>query len=339
MKPVISFLIAILFNTLAGVALAPVLGVDPLYTVIGSNALSLIPRGATGLMAGLNKEIWVAEIMEKFYPNWSFLKEARNMDEFVEYNTINLAEAGVDPDVLVNNDSYPIAFAARADVPLTLSLDTYDTENTVVRNVEEIESAYNKMQSVLSGHKNALLNFFSRKAAHAYSPASDSANTPVLATTGAANGGFKRMKLEDIIALSAKFDALDAPEGSRVLVLNPSHLHDLMTQELDLFKGFVQNSQGFELFGFKVYKFSKTPLYNKTTGEKKAFGAVAAPSTDTISSFAFVNSEVMRAQGTVDMFPRIKDPEERGDIIGFQMRALAMPMRNKYIASVYSDDA
>ena len=44
----------------------------------------------------------------------------------------------------------------------------------------------------------------------------------------------------------------------------------------------------------------------------------------------------MRAMGTVDMFAKEKDPEIRGDIIGFQMRALALPIRNKAIGAIYT---
>ncbi|HSW64975.1 MAG TPA: hypothetical protein VLH56_16935 [Dissulfurispiraceae bacterium] len=336
MKTIIILFTSILFNIVMGVAIAPVLGVDPLWTVGGLNALALIPKGATGLMAGVNKEIWIAEILEKFYPDWSFLREARGMDEFVENNTINLAEAGVDPNVLVNNTTYPIPFARREDIPLALPLDTYDTENTLVRNIEEIESAYNKMQSVLAGHKNSLLNFFSRRAAHAYAPNSNTTQTPVIATSGALVDGFRVITLKDILDLATRFDEIDAPEGSRVLVMNPRHLRQLADEDAKLFKGFLGTTSGFDLFGFKVYKYSQTPLYNASTGAKKAFGSAAAPTTDTPASIAFINTEVMRAQGTIEMFARMKDPGERGDVLGFQMRALALPFRQKFIGGIFS---
>jgi hypothetical protein len=287
-------------------------------------------------MAGLNKEIWISEILEKFYPDSSFMNEAKDYSAFVEYNTINLADAGVDPNVLVNNSAYPVPFAQRTDVPVALPLDTYDTEGTVVRNVEEIETAYDKMASVVAGHKSALLLRQSSKAAHAFAPASNGANTPVLATTGAADGSFKKITLDDVLKLRAKFDGVDAPYEGRVLVLHPDHYIHLMSEDKNLFKAFTQEKPGFNLFGFKVYTFSKTPVFNKSTGAKAGFGAAAAPSTDTISSVAFCNTEVMKAMGTVEMFARLKDPEQRGDIIGFQQRFLALPLRNKGIGAIYS---
>lgn len=71
-------------------------------------------------MAGLNKEIWIGQLKEKFYPDTSFLKHVRDMSELVEYDKINLAEAGLDPEVLINNTAYPIEVVERSDTPLSI---------------------------------------------------------------------------------------------------------------------------------------------------------------------------------------------------------------------------
>lgn len=337
MKKVLHILMVLtaIFTLSTGVSYVSGWDVLPVTGVI--TIMSFLPSGVSGAaaFAGLSKEIWIDEILEKFYPDWSFLKEARDMSSFVENNTINLAEAGADPDVLINNTSYPVSFAERGDVPIDLPLDTYDTEGTVVRRVEEIETAYDKMQSVTMGHKNALLNTMSKKAAHAWAPDSDGEATPVIPTSGTAKDGYKIITLDDILNLATKFDEMDAPEGSRVLVLNPQHLRTLAGEDKELFKAFIGNSNGFNLFGFKVYKYSKTPIFDGSAGTKKAYGA-ASDSTDTLSSVAFVNTEVMKAQGTMEMFARLNDPEQKGDIINFQMRALALSLRSKGIGAIYS---
>lgn len=332
-------LLAVLFNVVIASFIATVIDVNPVLASGISIAVSFIPRGELSgtLMSELNKEIWLAEIMEKFYPDWSFLSVVRDLSMFVENNTLNLADAGVDPNVLINNSTYPIPYAQRSDVPLALPMDTYDTENTLVRNIEEMETSYDKMASVILGHKNALLNKLAQKAAHAYAPSADGTYTPVLSTSGATDGNnFKKITLDDILRLALAFDKLDAPDTGRILVLNPEHARILAMEDKALFKQFMEENQGFSLFGFKVFKYSKTPVYNKTNGQKVAFGATPAPSTDTISSIAFLSTEVCKAQGDFEMFARQKDPGERGDIIGFQMRALTLPMRNKYIAAIYN---
>lgn len=291
-------------------------------------------------MAGLNKEVWLPEILEGFYADDSFLSEARNMDAFVENNKINLAEAGVNPDVLVNNTTYPIGAAERSDVPIELPLDYYDTENTIIRNARKVELSYDKRTSVIYGHKQALKMGVMEKAIHAYAPDQNGTFTPVIATTGATQGGFKAITFDDILDLEAAFDEAEVPAEGRVLVLNAKHKTQLRKADLKLYKEVFSGSQG-SFAGFKIYTLAskRMPVYNKSTGEKAAYGAVAAPSTDTICSVAFHKDEVMRSTGEAEMFATEKSPTERGDLIGFQMRALCLPIRGKGIGAIYSANA
>ncbi|TNE29197.1 MAG: hypothetical protein EP346_06965 [Bacteroidetes bacterium] len=333
-------LLTVVFNTFVGATAASAIGFDATAGALISNALSLIPRGESmALFAGVNKEIWLAELMENFYPDISFLNRSRDMSPFVENNTLHLASAGVDPNVLVNNSVWPIPFAQRADVPEELPLDTLDTENTLVRNVEEMEASYDKMSSVVKGHKKALVNSLARRAAHAWTPDQNAAETPVLATTGADDGNnFKKITLDDVANLATEFDLLEIPKEDRILVLHPKHQQQLRAEDRELFKP-TMSTDGrkiVEIEGFEVYSYTGTPVFNKGTGVKAAFGAAAAPATDTISSFAYHADEVCKAQGDFDMFDDLKNPYERGDIVGFQMRALALPMRGKAMGAIYA---
>lgn len=296
-------------------------------------------------MAGLLKEIWISQLMEKYDQVPSFLNVAgiQDMSALVENNTINLAEAGVDPDVLVNNTTYPIAINERTDTALALPLDFFDTVNTVVRNSEAVQLAYNKMESVIRRHRQSLVNKTAGKASHAITPTQDGAFTPVIGTTGADNGSsFKLITEADVFKLAGAFDLNDAPDGERYLVLHSKHFNELVENSQTLKEQRYRLPSGnvgrelMELAGFKILRYSSEAIFNKSTGVKKAYGAAAAPTTDTISSFAFVASEVMKAMGSVEMFSTLADPGARGDIVGFQQRFLSMPLRNKYLGAIYS---
>jgi len=335
MKRLIKMFYGIFAVMVMAVAIAQVTGFDVYGTGAVLTGLSMISSGGAGVLyAGLNKEIWLPEILEHFFPDNSWLKRSRDLSAFVENDKINLAEAGVMPEVLINNTTYPIPIETRDDIPISLELDYFDTKNTVLRNAEKVELSYDKRQSLIFGHKQSLQLSFAKKAIHGYAPQSDSADTPVIATTGDVENGFKKITLEDILNLYKRFNKIDAPDGNRVLVLNPEHEAQLMAEDLKLFKEVMKTG---DLFGFKVFRYSKTPVYDITTGEKKAFGA-AAGANDTIASVAWVETEVMRAVGTMEMFSKDKDPEARGDILGFQMRGIALPIRNKAIAAIYSDN-
>lgn len=337
MKKILNAFYAIFAILILSFTISSVTGFNPLIVAGVVFASTLIPAGIKGVaFVGLNKEIWLPEIMEGFYGDDTFLTEARDMSAFVENDIINLAEAGVNPKVLINNTTYPIAVAQRADAHISLELDTYDTENTLVRNVEQAELSYDKRASLMYGHRQSLKMSFMQKAIHAYAPSTDSEFTPIITATGANNGtGVKRLSFEDILTLENRFDDAEIDSEGRILVLSTQHKSDLKKEDLKLYKEIFKGGDGFG--GFKFYSLAKKrmPVFNRTTGTKTVFGAAAA-GTDTICSVAFHKDEVMRADGTVDMFEDLKNPKERGDILGFQKRGLAMPIRGKGIGAVYS---
>ena len=287
-------------------------------------------------MSTLNKQIWISQIMEKFYPEASFLNFAKDMSENVEYDKINLADCGFDPEVLINNTTYPIAVAERTDTPLSIELSLYETENTLVRSPQAVELAYDKLESVIYGHRMALRAMAGNKSAHAYTPTQDTTNTPVLITTGDNNGdGFKRLVPEDILKLKKRYDLLEVPFENRYLVLDPNHVEDLILYDLKAFKDITdfKDGQPNRFAGFNILQYTKTPKYNVNTKVKLPWGAVADANT-TFASFSFSSEEVMKADGTVNMFERINDPELRATIVGFDKRFIGLPIRNKAIGAI-----
>lgn len=288
--------------------------------------------------ATLNKEVWINQIKENFYPETSFLNYVRDFSGLVENNAINMAEAGVDPKVLINNTTYPIKVVQRIDKPIRIELDTFETENTLVRRPEVIEYSYDQLESVLMGHRNTLRAKTAIKAAHAFAPLENTDYTPVIETTGEQFGGRKRMTIEDILLLKECFDNFDIPQEDRYLVLNPKHLSDLILFDVKAFKNILDIVNGVpqRFAGFNILQTSATPTYNATTKEKVAFDAPAAPDTDTFCSFAFHSQEVMKADGDLHMYVRYDDPEERGTIVGFDKRFIATSIRSKGIGAIVS---
>ena len=96
------------------------------------------------------KQIFAAIILSLFYPEGSWLNELTSMDHMVEYNTINLSQIGADPNVIKDNTTWPLTPTQRTDSGIQIPLATYDTEPTHVTNVEELETAYDKCESVVS---------------------------------------------------------------------------------------------------------------------------------------------------------------------------------------------
>ena len=285
----------------------------------------------------LAKEVWVKQLTKNFYPDSSFLNYVKDFSSLVENNAINMADAGVDPKVLVNNTTYPIKVVQRVDTPIRIELDLFETENTLVRRPEVIEYSYDQLESVLMGHRNTLRARTAEKAAHAYAPQKESNFTPVIGTSGITIGQRKRLSVEDILVLKERFDDVNIPLEDRFLVLNPKHLSDLILFDVKAFKDLTDIVDGKpkRFAGFNILQTSATPKYNSVTSEKVSFGAKSAD-TDTFCSFAFQKDEVMKADGDVFMYSKENDPEERGTIVGFDKRFIAVPIRNKALGAIIS---
>ncbi len=323
-----NMIIALIFSCIFSVAAIPVMALS----VVAGTAMSYIDKAPGMLFAGVQKEIWTDIIMEGFYPKDDFLSWSRDMSELVEFNTLNLAEAGVDPDVLIDNTTYPITAATRTDAAKTIVLRTLDTESTIVRNIEAMESSYNKMESVVRGHRNALRKASIQLAAHYWAPQADGAFTPVIAATGDSNGTRKVLTFEDILSIRARLTAIDADLNAFALMLNPLHEADLMAQDLKLYKEVIVAGK---IFGFSFFVNSQTPRFNSSTGAKVAFQAVGAV-TDTIASILWSRDEVMKADGSLEIFAKYRDPDQKGDVFNFQKRFVALPFRSKMQAAIYS---
>jgi len=197
------------------------------------------------------------------------------------------------------------------------------------------------MSSVVSGHKNALRMKIMEKGIHAVAPATDTTFTPIVKASGVDNGdGLKRLKWSDVRSLQKRFNNAEIPAEGRIIILSQQHLEDLEVEDNDRFNKVMDKGV---ICGFKMYALAdqRLPRYNKTTDAKVAFGAVAAPLTDTVASIAFHKNEVGRAMGNADMFhsKAENDPIYRRDVIGFQQRAMVLPIRNKGIAAIYSPAA
>ena len=222
----------------------------------------------------LNKQIWINQIKEGFYPERSFLTKCVNYDGFVENDKLHIPSAGIDPQVLINNTTYPISVVGREDEDNVITLDLFETENTLVRRPDAIEYAYDKLESVISQHRNTLQTSTAKKAAHAYAPTADTADTPVIETTGTAANGRKRITFEDLLHLKERFDEALIPLEERYIILHPSHVTDLLMEDVKLFKQLtdIVDGEPVRFAGFGCFQFPFMPTYDKTGGTLQKCG-------------------------------------------------------------------
>lgn len=166
-------------------------------------------------------------------------------------------------------------------------------------------------------------------AAYAYAPTQNDSSkfNPVLSL------GSSDSMIDAIIDLQKAYNDCDDDGSDRNLIMCASHLAMIAKEDKNLYKAMLAKP-GDTYFDFKIWRYSKNPIYVTSTGAKAAFGAAYNSSTHKLSSIAFKGSEVMKAIGSVDMFSTLKDPANKGDIFNFQMRALVSSLRGKYAGAI-----
>lgn len=295
-------------------------------------------------MAGLNKEIWTGEVIRQFTHTGEFLDGIPDMSQYVDNDVIHLTEIGVKPDVLINNTTYPIPVQDTDDADVTISLDKFQTKSTNITDDEIEYIAYNKVQEYTKSHAESLEESTMDKAAHALAPAANTADTPIVLSSGAANAaGHKALKPGDIANLKKKFDDLKIPKKGRRLVLCSQHVNDLLLTDEAFERQYKDNREGavLRLYGFDIYEYSNCPQYylQSTAWKKRAFGSEQAA--DREASFAFYAPRVFKARGAVKFFYKdaSTDPDTQSTRFNYKLRFIAMPKTNVAIAALVSPDA
>lgn len=291
--------------------------------------------------ARLAQEVYLAELLKKFRSNGSFLARARDFSAYVQNDVINFAEAGSDPDVIEDYDHVdPLDIADDEDTPKTMELKSFSTIRTKITETAQGTRAYNIMQDRVMRHSDTLAEKVLKYSATQYAPAANGTYTPIVRTSGATSGGIKKISLDNVIALDVAMRNMDVP-GARILVLNPTHLGDLQSEDKDLFKGFVPTdpNASFKLFGFETYVSTAVPRYT-TDGAPviKAWNA-ASEAGDLIASFAFVANEVARAQGSIKLFKDLDTASYQASFISARVAFIAKQLRAKYVGALVAKTA
>lgn len=350
MRKFLCVMMALLVNALVGTMGAMALGISPLSGAIAANGIAaitgnLIPAGALG--AGVLTEVWTGEMIKKLRSGdvATFLDGLPDYSQYAENDVIHLVDVGADPEVLINNTTYPIAVQELKDSDAVFGLDKFQTKATSVTDDELYALSYDKMSSVKERHGAAILEAKYLKAIHAIAPAKDGGKTPVISTTGEVENGRKMITRKDIIALKKKFDDQQIPLAGRRLVLCSDHVNDLLALDQKFAEQYYNYTTGkiSHLYGFEVYEFVSCPYYagvGEKAGTKMAIGAVPAV-TDHQASVAFYVPRMFKASGTTKMYysEASTDPENQRNLINFRHYYIVLPKKMEAIAAIISSQA
>lgn len=346
-KEIVKFVTGTLVNVLMSIVILFLLGVPDagfwglIVGVVLPMALGkFLPKGAA--LEGVYTEVWTGELVRQLRGGMtaSWLDGVSDYSAAVNNEVVHLVDVGGDPDVLINNTTYPIAAQELEDGDIALGLDKFQTKKTAVSDDQLFAISYDKMGSVIERHGDAITIAKFKKAAHALAPNSNTAKTPVVPTSGEDDNGRKKCTRKDIIALKRKLDALQIPTAGRRLVLCSDHVNDLLEDDQKFRDQYYNYTSGkiANMYGFEVYEFENCPYFTKE-GTKVPFKN--SPSgTDHQASFCFYTKRVFRAQGSTKMYYRDAqtNPDYQQNEVNFRHYYIVLPKKMEAIGAIYSYD-
>lgn len=346
-KEIVKFVTGTLVNVLMSIIILFLLGVPNagfwglIVGIVLPMALGkFLPKGSA--LEGVYTEVWTGELVKQLRGGMSasWLDGVSDYSAAVNNEVVHLVDVGGDPDVLINNTTYPIAAQELEDGDIALGLDKFQTKKTAVSDDQLFAISYDKMGSVIERHGDAITIAKFKKAAHALAPNSNTAKTPVVPTSGEDDNGRKKCTRKDIIALKRKLDALQVPTAGRRLVLCSDHVNDLLEDDQKFRDQYYNYTTGkiANMYGFEVYEFENCPYFTKE-GTKVPFKN--SPSgTDHQASFCFYTKRVFRAQGSTKMYYRDAqtNPEYQQNEVNFRHYYIVLPKKMEAIGAIYSYD-
>ena len=340
---------AILFAFMFAAGASAAVGLPLMETGLTLSALSFIPISGVGsiAMAGVLKEVWTGEVIKALNNSVvaTFLDGIRNFSKYVsavgdEAQVIHAVYMGVEPDVLLNNTTYPIPVQELGAEDVVITLDKYQTKATPITDDELYALTYDKIAVVKDSHATAIKRVKFRKALHSLAPSGNTAAMPVLLTTGADDGtGRKRLQWSDLVALKSKCDDLEIPEEGRRLVLCTDHLNDMLLLDTKFKDQFYNSVTGkpYSALGFEFFSYASAPYYVPATKLKLAFGAVPA-GTDRRASIFFSLERAAMANGWTKMYysEAGTSPETQRNLVNFRHNFIVMPTREEGRGAIIS---
>lgn len=280
----------------------------------------------------LQREIWIQDIQENLFANNTFLKTVGlDHSAYVSFKTVHVPQAGSNPSVTKNRNSYPASINQRTDADLTYDLSEFTAEPILITDIENLQISYNKRQSVLKQNIDKLSNVIANNTLYAWAA---SGSSRIVRTTGSASSTALApsatstrlaLTLADLRSAAAKLDKDDVdPNDPRYCIL-PSDMYwqllsdDAVRKALEFGKPTQISGELPMVAGIYLIKRSSVVVYDNTaTPVIKTIGDEGTPSspttTDNLGALVISSSYVSKALGDIKVFADEDKPEYYGSI-------------------------
>jgi len=259
-----------------------------------------------------------------------------NQGQASEKNKIYVPSTEFEVDVLINNNTYPIAIQTYDDGTIEITLDKYQTKVVTLSDDQIIGASYDKIDVVTKALIRSILVAKFQKAIHSIAPQGDTADTPIIEATGDVNPatGKKRLVYADLVEAKRRVKGW----GQCRLVLTNDHYNDLLLDRKNFGDKLVNYTKGQVnpvIANFEIHTFEGAMPVFTAAGVKKPYGSVAV-ATDNEASVIFVKEAIAKKTGlTKQYFAKAENnPTNQTNDLAYRHYFVVVPFQNKKIGAI-----
>ena len=285
----------------------------------------------------IQTEVWATSIEDVLFQNQEFISNSVDHSAFVKDSIVHLPQAGAAPAVAVNRAVFPATITERTDTLKDYSLRSLSTDPIRLRDLDEIQTSYDKRTSILASHTEVLNETIGNYVANDWGvdtaarvvKTSGAAGSDALApsATGTRNAADKA----DFRNLAKIFDNDNVATGNRYVLMPVGMYYQLFADTTLLSRDYMERSSQEmgvinELYGFKIMIRPTVNVFDATFA-KKAIGA-AAVATDNLACIAWSSNYVSSALGDIKVYANENVAEHYGSIFSAEVEHAGAVLRS-----------
>ncbi len=303
--------------------------------------------------AELLRRVFIGDIQKQLFKANDFFNRAKNDDQYVNSNTVELPHSGANPATEINRALVPATISQRTDAASNYSIEEITTDPTLVRLSEAMRVAYNKRADVIEGHVNTIKERAADRALYAWATGLTVSEGHLIKTTGSTRvpggpatltGTGKALAKADFIKAKYIMDKDNIPQANRIALITAAMYQDLLgisefTDSEKFGTPGLPSGVITKILGFEIYVRSDSVYYNSSDALTAEGAAIAATSRQ--ASLFWQADQVRRAFGNVDVFINERKADYYGDLFSTLVMFGGAPARNdlKGVVALVEDDA
>lgn len=251
-----------------------------------------------------------------------------------EKNIIHIPTSEFEVELLINNNTYPIAIQQYEDGTIQIELDKYQTLATAIKEDAAIGASYDVIDNATKQHNISITGGKYAKAIHSLCPIEDTEDTPIIECTGPDDGtGRKRMTYEDLVTTSKKAKTKNSVCH---VVLNEDHWHDILLDRKNFGDQIVNYKKGQpapEISNLKLFRnTTEMPLFDVTL-KKRPYGSIKV-ATDREASVVFNLTKVVKKTGFTRQYYDEPTTTNQQHLVNYRHYFVATPYKAEGIGAI-----